>query len=473
MPGFSSDHINLIADNLRDRYKSGFPILKELIQNADDAGATRLVFGYHAGFAGKSQHVLLQGPGLWIFNDGKFKETDKRAIQSFGLNSKAGESGAIGKFGLGMKSVFHLCEAFFYVAFDGVNPHGVILNPWHDPEEKDEFHNQWETFSNEDQGFIREVAIEKNLPGDGQSWLMLWVPLRMQKHVPEQDGKPYGAIVDSFPGDSATEELSFLKEAKLPRRIASILPQLKYLESVELSGSQNLSGFKLKLTLDQGSQRIDHLSESMIASGVIEDGRPRSEQLKFFVRQKALIGDEPFCSFQKLNAWPKTRRQNKQGVREPVPDKSEAEGAVLFAHADGEAGKLQIQWAVFLPTDEGVHTYEYRIGNRARSYQIVLHGQFFVDAGRRGIAGFRHLADEQIAPDVDIDDAELHTAWNQAVAQNVVLPAFISTLAEYASKYLKDDEIEELTSAIAGASAHSDTNGAGFFTTYRKSLVSG
>ena len=30
--------INLIADNLRDRYKSGFPVLKEIIQNADDAG---------------------------------------------------------------------------------------------------------------------------------------------------------------------------------------------------------------------------------------------------------------------------------------------------------------------------------------------------------------------------------------------------------------------------------------------------
>jgi hypothetical protein len=45
--GYQSDHINLIADNLRDRYKSGFPILKELSQNADDAKARRLVFGLH------------------------------------------------------------------------------------------------------------------------------------------------------------------------------------------------------------------------------------------------------------------------------------------------------------------------------------------------------------------------------------------------------------------------------------------
>ena len=39
--GYQSDHVNLIADNLRNRYALGFPILKELIQNADDAKARR------------------------------------------------------------------------------------------------------------------------------------------------------------------------------------------------------------------------------------------------------------------------------------------------------------------------------------------------------------------------------------------------------------------------------------------------
>jgi hypothetical protein len=55
---------------------------------------------------------------------------DQQAIQSFGLNSKAAESGAIGKFGLGMKSVFHLCEAFFYVASDGTKEFIEVLSPW-------------------------------------------------------------------------------------------------------------------------------------------------------------------------------------------------------------------------------------------------------------------------------------------------------------------------------------------------------
>ena len=43
MTKYTTNYVNLIADNLRDRYKSGFPILKELVQNADDAQATRIV----------------------------------------------------------------------------------------------------------------------------------------------------------------------------------------------------------------------------------------------------------------------------------------------------------------------------------------------------------------------------------------------------------------------------------------------
>ncbi|MBF0234979.1 MAG: hypothetical protein HQK65_18375, partial [Desulfamplus sp.] len=111
--------INLIADNLRDRYKSGFPVLKEIIQNADDAGLTdekiQLEFGLSQGIQ-NAQHTLLKGPALFFINNGIFREEDYKAIRSFGLNRKAVEQSSIGKFGLGMKSVFHFCEAFFFLA---------------------------------------------------------------------------------------------------------------------------------------------------------------------------------------------------------------------------------------------------------------------------------------------------------------------------------------------------------------------
>ena len=114
MSGFIQNPIqfvNLIRDNLGDRYLSGFPVIKELIQNTDDAKATQLDFGLVAGIAG-AEHPLLQGPGLFLINNGEFKKSDATAIFSFGLNSKADDNSSIGKFGLGMKSVFHFCFTF-------------------------------------------------------------------------------------------------------------------------------------------------------------------------------------------------------------------------------------------------------------------------------------------------------------------------------------------------------------------------
>ena len=110
MSRFVADITNEIIKNLKDhRYSNVQQVLKELIQNADDAAgsteAPRLVFGCHPGFGDEIDHPLLNGPALWFFNNCDFEVGDKRNIRSFGINSKAGDSskiGKIGKFGLGM-----------------------------------------------------------------------------------------------------------------------------------------------------------------------------------------------------------------------------------------------------------------------------------------------------------------------------------------------------------------------------------
>src|SRR5438128_1018933 len=117
MKGFEHDPLADIAalqSLLHDQYDTGV-ILKELIQNADDANATDLHVGWMHGWRG-SNHPLLQGPGIVVLNNGEFTPTDARAIPNLRLGTKGADERAIGKFGLGMKSVFHLCEAFFYLA---------------------------------------------------------------------------------------------------------------------------------------------------------------------------------------------------------------------------------------------------------------------------------------------------------------------------------------------------------------------
>lgn len=459
--GYQSDHVNLIADNLRDRYKSGFPILKELIQNADDAKAKRLVFGMHPGFGDHASHPLLQGPGLWVFNDGEFKKDDERAIRSFGLNSKAGESGAIGKFGLGMKSVFHLCEAFFYVAYDGHKNFDVLLNPWRDPDSEDLFHRAWDNVEPREFEALRSLVASEQLNKGCESWFLMWIPLRRRNHVPQKDGKPYGGIVDKYPGDGGSNEMQFLTDGTLSRKIRSVVPLLRNLVSIELASSVQNLGFKVQIALDDGAHRVDHISAELVSTGGVSDGGAGKDKLRFRVQQKAMPGALPFSQFQKLDAWPKTGRLNSAGIREPVPDKSEAEGAVMVsgAAADGDEAKLVIDWAVFLPMEEGL-SYEFRLEKSLQQYRIVLHGQFFVDAGRRGIAGIGHLADPSLSPSVDLDDADLHIGWNQAVAQRVILPQLLPTLAEFA-KDLGDGEKEELARAILFARSKSSATGIG------------
>src|SRR5438552_2368020 len=90
-----------------------FPIVKELIQNAEDAAkdarATKLLIAWDEGLP-KARHPLLRTAGLLAINDGGFDAANGRAIREMGLSSKAADSSTIGKFGLGMKSVFHLGE---------------------------------------------------------------------------------------------------------------------------------------------------------------------------------------------------------------------------------------------------------------------------------------------------------------------------------------------------------------------------
>jgi len=134
--------IRQIRQNLSEgRYSygdSGFAIIKELVQNADDAGdndkgASVVHIGICDPIPG-AEHPLLQSPGMYVINDGEFEKHDAANIRRFGENTKAMDVAKIGKFGLGLKSIFHLCEAFFFVGPNGRGNDARyifdVLNPW-------------------------------------------------------------------------------------------------------------------------------------------------------------------------------------------------------------------------------------------------------------------------------------------------------------------------------------------------------
>lgn len=151
--------IESIRDLLRG-YGSGGSILKELIQNAEDAGANRMDMLYLPGEL-EAPHALLRGPSLLVINDGDFKPEHRDAITQMNLGTKGTDERAIGRFGKGLKSVFFWCEAFFVIArtdsrLGWEKPLiADLFNPWHDW-----LYGEWDQEFNQNAATIAQRATE-------------------------------------------------------------------------------------------------------------------------------------------------------------------------------------------------------------------------------------------------------------------------------------------------------------------------
>ena len=107
-----------IKNILRD-YPLDVTFLKELLQNADDAKASKMYV-----ILDKREHrkvrlpsenwADLQGPALLVWNDKEFTEKDLDGIQKLGLGSKRDDEESIGQFGIGFNVVYHVtdCPSF-------------------------------------------------------------------------------------------------------------------------------------------------------------------------------------------------------------------------------------------------------------------------------------------------------------------------------------------------------------------------
>ncbi|XP_015767806.1 PREDICTED: sacsin-like [Acropora digitifera] len=108
---------------LLDDYTDGFAVPKELIQNADDAGATEVKFLYDERDNEDALTCLIdngmrgcQGPALWVYNDAKFKDDDFVNITKLNEATKAEDTQKIGRFGLGFNAVYNLTDVPMFVS---------------------------------------------------------------------------------------------------------------------------------------------------------------------------------------------------------------------------------------------------------------------------------------------------------------------------------------------------------------------
>ena len=233
-----------VLDLLGQLYSERTHFIFELIQNAEDAGATEVVFELFA-------------DRLELRHDGRpFTEADVRGVCGVGKSGKAGDLTAIGKFGIGFKSVY-----------------AYTRSP--------RIHSSGEHFRIEN--YVRPVAVEP-LPSAGTLFVF-----------------PFDH--DSVPAADAVREIAAALSALAPR----VLLFLENIERLRVGGagvaesvierSVAGEGSKRRVTLRRGQRREEWLAWSRRAEGL--GGPAAPVEIAFRVEAGRIVpcGSSPLIVF--------------------------------------------------------------------------------------------------------------------------------------------------------------------------------
>jgi hypothetical protein len=418
-------------------YDLGFPVVRELLQNADDAHATTIEIGWLPSLD-DARNPLLQGPALFVLNNGPFTESNEGAIRRISGSDKGSQDGAIGKFGRGLKSVFNLCEGFVYAnsvqAGGGDGPWPLaqanLLTPW----DLDVYHQEWDGFDDE-HGQAIARAIAPFLP-KGQPWFCLWIPLR-------RDTRGLPPIKEGvFPGDS-DEPPQFLIDEVARGCVETMqsLPMLRSLECVRywLPRTGHDQG-PVEVRFEPGSSRRTFVAgdtapgECVLRGAISVGGSPGGPRQGLYVGREVLLErSEVFEEIRDRPEWP---------VRDVISggkEKGEPHAAAVFlARPSNGAGSLRVFDAVFLPVG---HPAEAPIPTVQWDIDLILHGYSFVNSNRTAIE--RDASPNDVARRVRAD-------WNRELRSRGVLPSILPALEQFvAATGMPVSDSEVLTDSLA------------------------
>lgn len=448
--GYTWDIQKEISSDIGTLYTDHYSILKELIQNADDAGAheVNIVFLHPSpGFL----HPLLTGPLLLFVNDEKFTAENARSIHQRRSSDKSADGSKIGMFGLGLKSVFHLCQAFFYVASpeSGVAadcseereyPRSDILNPWGG----DRF-SHWNDVTESDLAAMGQIA-ESFVFSESKDWFALFVPLRLRRHCVEKatdnpNRFAFSTSEDAYFDESVNAPPPLLFSSEVLYDLPRLLPLLSTLNSISFwtanaSGSRvhmgtverfpNLHTDWRQMDLGRAPQtgRIEVRSGSQLGHVTFHYGG---------IQQKMLSPELEQVRARK--SWPEVWSED-ENISTPVKIDVQQHSAVIFLDGPGSEIFSGFLDTVFLPLIRG-KPREISTGNQD-SAEILLHAARFPDSARKNIdrleEGHKQSAESP------------RQAWNRVIEEQGIHPLFIPALKVYAETVAGEETgLKEIT----------------------------
>lgn len=387
---YTSNYVRDINQKLSVSYKygDGFPVLKELIQNADDAGASELRIYIVDGIR-EAKTSLLRQPAIIIYNDGEFKEEHLNNILTISVDSKTTDKSKIGRYGLGMKSIFHICDAFIFAICKKPDFPDIkvdCISPWA-PNDKD---HDYLNFPTDEE----RLLIIKNIPFDlkKENGFVLYLPIQepgkqhvIQEHKISKD-KPFGIIEDVL------------------NNIGTTLPLL-----CEVSPSKTLKIVKYYVSLkDCKTVTVDNKKK------IIEIDNTAKKRKEHYCVYNADISNETINKFKALTEnenW--NQREEKKDVKPEI--------TFELIRNENDKKELNFKYCVYLPMEEPKIS-PVKVNTR-NGFTVLVHGNFAIDSGRRGFIGFSTLLNKQ--EDTVIEGTEsLQIMWNKILAQEIMFPEF-------------------------------------------------
>lgn len=411
------DEKSIIEDlrtNLKERYhfEGGRTLLRELLQNADDSGSEQVRIAVLSGWP-DADHPLLRVPGLMVANDGRYDAASAQGIARFGGSVKATDTAAIGRFGMGQKTAFHVCDAFLVVS-EGhetevpplvVNPYIVIGKPG-------DACLEWKAaLTTRD----RDQLLSSGLAGSARQ-MVQWYPFRSPTLKPKTTTS--GFLPKSY-------DTSLLDDANDPFWLSGIVSLLRNVRKLEVIVTDGTSS-----VIDRAASQ--RLRFDPATPGRTDFGGPLCAGIRSVGKEMMALADFG-TDLTASEGWPDILDRQDDAM---VPQKALPHGAVaLLVNPDGQ-DELDIMWSVFLPVASESAPRVVGTGQ----VRLFLHGYFFVTSGRDAILG--HDKDT-------LDDVS--AAWNARVRDELVLPLLPGLLLDA----LESDALTEmrLQAVVSGLNA--------------------
>ena len=181
------EKLTVRLNNILRDYPRDITFLKEILQNADDAGASKLFVMLDKRYHNTEKVISeewkqLQGPALLFWNDSLFTEEDLIGIQKIGLGNKRDDADKIGQYGIGFNVVYHYTDCPSFITNDRLcvldpHRHYIARERMKPGKMYRDLEKIWEMFPHMKSSFLQNDL--NNFPVDIKDGSLFRLPLRL------------------------------------------------------------------------------------------------------------------------------------------------------------------------------------------------------------------------------------------------------------------------------------------------------